>query len=156
MGTMTAAGFLQSRASDHPNSIGSTGIFSRASSIFNLTTTTGSRKPPLRRTTGLAPPVAIMQAMPDSRQQSFEEIYGPPENFLEIEVSSASPSTPSLSFPFPLLRLQACLSSQRPGQEPPHSRHGTHHVHRLRDRMPHEHPGLQAPAQQCAQTIFGL
>ncbi len=31
---------------------------------------------------------ATMQAMPDSRQQSFEEIYGPPENFLEIEVSS--------------------------------------------------------------------
>jgi len=25
--------------------------------------------------------------MPDSRSQSFEEIYGPPENFLEIEVS---------------------------------------------------------------------
>lgn len=33
------------------------------------------------------PNTAIMQAMPDSRQQSFEEIYGPPENFLEIEVS---------------------------------------------------------------------
>ena len=31
-----------------------------------------------------------MQAMPDSRQQSFEEIYGPPENFLEIEVSLLS------------------------------------------------------------------
>ncbi|KAM3068281.1 Sorting nexin-3 [Clarireedia jacksonii] len=30
--------------------------------------------------------VAAMQAMPDSRQQSFEELYGPPENFLEIEV----------------------------------------------------------------------
>jgi hypothetical protein len=29
-----------------------------------------------------------MQAMPDARQQSFEEIYGPPENFLEIEVPS--------------------------------------------------------------------
>ena len=28
-----------------------------------------------------------MQALPDARQQSFEEIYGPPENFLEIEVS---------------------------------------------------------------------
>lgn len=28
----------------------------------------------------------IMQSMPDTRQQSFEEIYGPPENFLEIEV----------------------------------------------------------------------
>lgn len=27
-----------------------------------------------------------MQAMPDARQQSFEEIYGRPENFLEIEV----------------------------------------------------------------------
>ena len=27
-----------------------------------------------------------MQAMEPSRQQSFEEIYGPPENFLEIEV----------------------------------------------------------------------
>ena len=30
-----------------------------------------------------------MQAMPDARQQSFEEIYGPPENFLEIEVCLA-------------------------------------------------------------------
>jgi len=28
----------------------------------------------------------MMQAMPDSRSQTFEEIYGPPENFLEIEV----------------------------------------------------------------------
>ncbi|KAI1141032.1 Phox-like protein [Hypoxylon sp. FL0543] len=28
----------------------------------------------------------ILQSMPDTRQQSFEEIYGPPENFLEIEV----------------------------------------------------------------------
>lgn len=28
----------------------------------------------------------IIQSMPDNRQQSFEEIYGPPENFLEIEV----------------------------------------------------------------------
>jgi len=27
-----------------------------------------------------------MQAMPETRQQSFDEIYGPPENFLEIEV----------------------------------------------------------------------
>ena len=30
-----------------------------------------------------------MQAIPDARQQSFEEIYGPPENFLEIEVRAA-------------------------------------------------------------------
>ncbi|KAH0843838.1 Sorting nexin-3 [Fonsecaea pedrosoi] len=29
-----------------------------------------------------------MQALPESRQQTFEEIYGPPENFLEIEVKN--------------------------------------------------------------------
>ncbi|OAA63359.1 sorting nexin-3 [Niveomyces insectorum RCEF 264] len=28
----------------------------------------------------------IMQTLPESRPQSFDEIYGPPENFLEIEV----------------------------------------------------------------------
>jgi sorting nexin-3/12 len=28
----------------------------------------------------------MMQSLPDARQQSFEELYGPPENFLEIEV----------------------------------------------------------------------
>lgn len=27
-----------------------------------------------------------MQALPESRQQTYEEIYAPPENFLEIEV----------------------------------------------------------------------
>ena len=29
-----------------------------------------------------------MQAIPDARQQSFDELYGPPENFLEIEVGT--------------------------------------------------------------------
>lgn len=38
-----------------------------------------------------------MQAVPESRQQTFEEIYGPPENFLEIEVSRLS-----LSFFYPI------------------------------------------------------
>jgi hypothetical protein len=28
-----------------------------------------------------------MQSLPDARSQSFEELYGPPENFLEIEVT---------------------------------------------------------------------
>lgn len=28
----------------------------------------------------------ILQSLPDTRHQSFDEIYGPPENFLEIEV----------------------------------------------------------------------
>jgi hypothetical protein len=31
-----------------------------------------------------------MQALPESRQQTFEEIYGAPENFLEIEVRPTS------------------------------------------------------------------
>ena len=31
----------------------------------------------------------ILQSLPDTRQQSFDEIYGPPENFLEIEVRPA-------------------------------------------------------------------
>ncbi|KAI8408015.1 hypothetical protein FOFC_10946 [Fusarium oxysporum] len=36
----------------------------------------------------------ILQSMPDTRQQSFDEIYGPPENFLEIEVRSLLPHAP--------------------------------------------------------------
>ncbi|KAI9715428.1 MAG: Sorting nexin-3 [Chrysothrix sp. TS-e1954] len=35
-----------------------------------------------------------MQSLPDARQQSFEEIYGPPENFLEIEVTTLHPTHP--------------------------------------------------------------
>lgn len=34
-----------------------------------------------------------MQAVPESRQQTFDEIYGPPENFLEIEVRFAAIET---------------------------------------------------------------
>jgi len=50
--------------------------------------------------TGCATPDITMQAMPDSRQQSFEEIYGPPENFLEIEVCLSQFSlSPHLSKP---------------------------------------------------------
>ncbi|KAF1983752.1 Phox-like protein [Aulographum hederae CBS 113979] len=33
-----------------------------------------------------------MQSLPDSRQQSYEEIYGAPENFLEIEVRNPQTS----------------------------------------------------------------
>lgn len=29
----------------------------------------------------------IIQSLPDVRQQSFDEIYGAPENFLEVEVT---------------------------------------------------------------------
>ena len=57
-----------------------------------------------------------MQAMPDARSQSFEEIYGPPENFLEIEVrANPSPSSPGIAIspfsppsePLPLTPLSA-------------------------------------------------
>jgi len=39
-----------------------------------------------------------MQAVPEPRQQSFEEIYGPPENFLEIEVRRSQFLGPTLSY----------------------------------------------------------
>ena len=44
-----------------------------------------------------------MQAMPDARQQSFEEIYGPPENFLEIEVR------PCVHICWALLPIATCM-----------------------------------------------
>ena len=46
-----------------------------------------------------------MQSMPDTRQQSFDEIYGPPENFLEIEVRMHIWDHPSL--------LMACMVEER-------------------------------------------
>ena len=54
-----------------------------------------------------------MQAMPDSRQQSFEEIYGPPENFLEIEVS----------FTYPALLDRSASSSSLPAVSNIHLAH---------------------------------
>ena len=50
----------------------------------------------------------IMQAMPDTRQQSFDEIYGAPENFLEIEVSSWPLPPP------PNTKIKHFLLSQQP------------------------------------------
>ncbi|TGO56967.1 hypothetical protein BCON_0071g00210 [Botryotinia convoluta] len=47
---------------------------------------TGQTSPKSPTSPGRSSIPSAMQAMPDSRQQSFEEIYGPPENFLEIEV----------------------------------------------------------------------
>lgn len=40
-----------------------------------------------------------MQALPESRQQTFEEIYGAPENFLEIEVCQRDGRTRAPSSP---------------------------------------------------------
>lgn len=45
-----------------------------------------------------------MQHVPESRTQTFEEIYGPPENFLEIEVSQPAPARATVYLPVPLHR----------------------------------------------------
>jgi hypothetical protein len=76
-----------------------------------------------------------MQAMPDARQQSFEEIYGPPENFLEIEVTLYF----ALFANFHWLYSSTDIST--PGQEPTDPRLlPTDHVHILRDPHTHQHP----------------
>lgn len=61
----------------------------------------GRPEPPLKSPTSPSSPLSptqaaadrlhrpILQSMPDNRSQSFDEIYGPPENFLEIEVRCA-------------------------------------------------------------------
>ncbi|KAK4248714.1 Pre-mRNA splicing factor PRP21 like protein-domain-containing protein [Corynascus novoguineensis] len=54
--------------------------------------TTSSTSPTSQKSAAAAEAAAarlhrpILQSLPDTRQQSFDEIYGPPENFLEIEV----------------------------------------------------------------------
>ncbi|ROV94888.1 hypothetical protein VSDG_07079 [Cytospora chrysosperma] len=47
-------------------------------------TSTGPNRMPQSRFP--RPIMSSMSSLPDTRQQSFDEIYGPPENFLEIEV----------------------------------------------------------------------
>lgn len=101
---------------------------------------------------------SAMQAMPDSRQQSFEEIYGPPENFLEIEVCYPLPIlcyTTLYQHPNPhpslLLQLPTCPLTNKPPAHPsplgprsPNPRHRPQHVHRLRNQLQHQHSRLQA------------
>ena len=66
-----------------------------------------------------------MQAMPDARQQSFEEIYGPPENFLEVEVYLHPPVHSSI--PSPRLSLHLRLTQKKcfPRQVKNPMTHGT-------------------------------
>lgn len=45
-----------------------------------------SRNPPSPSSLSTFTYTPTMQSLPDARSQSFEELYGPPENFLEIEV----------------------------------------------------------------------
>lgn len=85
----------------------------------------------------------ILTSMPDTRQQSFDEIYGPPENFLEIEVRRRTPLSPNMR----RRREKQALTRNPPpplsGPQPAHARHRPRqNVHGLRDRMPHQHPRL--------------
>jgi hypothetical protein len=62
-----------------------------ASPTSPTSSTAGSNKSPTAAASAAAAAAArlhrpILQSLPDTRQQSFDEIYGPPENFLEIEV----------------------------------------------------------------------
>ena len=90
-----------------------------------------------------------MQAMPDARQQSFEEIYGEPENFLEIEVSH-------INFTFtsspPHLSLCACPISSLP--RPLHSSPKTtlsNHTSQVKD--PITHPAKSGVPQHTTYKI---
>jgi sorting nexin-3/12 len=67
---------------------------------------------------------ATMQAMPDARQQSFEEIYGPPENFLEIEVRQH----PLPSSPTSLPDTQSPVPPSQPPLPPHHPSNLPHQV----------------------------
>ncbi|KAL8807398.1 MAG: hypothetical protein Q9182_000737 [Xanthomendoza sp. 2 TL-2023] len=69
-----------------------------------------------------------MQAMPDARQQSFEEIYGPPENFLEIEVHSLHLFLPGRHTQgnFPLCTILPVADSHSLVQVKNPQTHGTH------------------------------
>ncbi|KAK0112103.1 Sorting nexin-3 [Cadophora gregata f. sp. sojae] len=64
-----------------------------------------------------------MQAMPDSRTQSFEEIYGPPENFLEIEASFKLEERWHLQPPYASISLKYALLTSSPQVKNPRT-HG--------------------------------
>lgn len=42
-----------------------------------------------KKPAGLASPHLASLSLPESRQQTYEELYGPPENILEIEVHAS-------------------------------------------------------------------
>jgi hypothetical protein len=54
---------------------------------------------PLQKTSPRNSAHLANMAIPEARQQSFEELYGPPENLLEIEVRTA-PMPPIYSLIF--------------------------------------------------------
>ena len=70
-----------------------------------------------------------MQApIQSSRAQSFDEIYGPPENFLEVEVSRRPQSCHAYRCPLNVERLGMC----NVGQKPADARYWEEDVYRLR------------------------
>ena len=94
--------------------------------------------------TALASPYLTNVALPEPRQQTYEELYAPPENILEIEVSvfnaqlESHSTSISTSLPVKSLPLVSL------GTRSPDSRYWPKHVHRLRDLYGYQYSGIQA------------
>ena len=73
-----------------------------------------------------------MQApIQSTRAQSFDEIYGPPENFLEIEVRCDNAAAWPRTIPFP----NSTKSNPVAGQEPANPWIRSQDVYRLRGSL---------------------
>jgi len=97
----------------------------------------------------------IMPTLPESRPQTFDEIYGPPENFLEIEVQIAL--CPLLNHPTAIEERHVLTGlNSSTGAQPTDTWCRSAHVHRLRNRLPHQYSSLQAAPVVGAATVFGF
>lgn len=109
-----------------------------------------------------------MQSIPDARHQTFEEIYGPPENFLEIEVSDdlisfsivssidTERASHNLWFARPLRDPVLTFLPMSTGPQPSNPRHITINVHIIRDRMSNQYPRIQTQTFGRTPSILGL
>ena len=70
-----------------------------------------------------------MQAMPDARQQSFEEIYGPPENFLEIEVTLYLCHLPTFTSYTRVLTFQLQVKNPQTHGSSPRTMYTSYEIH---------------------------
>ena len=74
-------------------------------------------------------------------------MYGPLENFLEVEVSHRY-----LHFSARCVEVLLIIT----GQESSNPWNFKEHVHRLRGGLPDEHPRLQAQTLDCPTPVLGL
>ncbi len=104
---------------------------------------------------------------PPSTQKDASHARRPPTKLRrDLRPTRKLPRNRSTSHPLPSphLPLPSAPSPPNPtttnppltGSQPPNPRHITRHVHGLRDRLPNQHPRLQAEAQQRAAALLGL